>query len=228
MRTILVFCFLITIFQLKAQESLPKKSDLYADLGVGLGSSKVSVTSALNYNWHLGKNNKIVVGTGIRYTLFSGNNINFTSAPNDLAVDEKSVDTLLAPSSNVHSFNLLINLGYNISPKLQVGFSIDVFGLSFGPTGAPTYISEGKQQVTSASPTKINVLLVGNNDIGSLNSFFYAKYQLSNRFEVKLGYQFLFNELTTNTNIQTLPSQNDRFRNKSSLGYIGVTYSFSK
>jgi hypothetical protein len=226
MRTILILCFLVAAFQINALESLPNKKDLYADLGVGLGSSKFSVTSAFNHNWHLGKKKKIVIGTGIRYTWFSGNNINFTSAPNDLAIDEKSVDTLLAPNPSVHSLNLLINLGYNISPKLQVGFSIDVLGFSFGPTGSPTYINAGTSQITSASPTKINVLLIGNNDIGSLNSFFYAKYQLNKRFGVKLGYQFLFNELTTNTKIQTLPSQNDRFRTKSALGYIGVTYNF--
>ncbi len=226
MRTIFVFCFSIIIFQLKAQESLSKKYDLFADLGIGLGSSKVSFTSAFNYNYQLGKKKKIVVGTGIRYTWFGGKNINFTSAPNDLAIDEKSIDTLLAPNPNVHSLNLLINLGYNISQRVQVGFSIDVFGFSFGPSGTPIFINNGISQATSASPSEINVLLVGNNDIGSLNSFFYGKYQLSERFGIKLGYQFLFNELTTITKVQSFPSENDRFRTKSSLGYIGVIYNF--
>jgi len=226
MRIVLVFCFLFSIAQGKAQDSLLKKSNLFADLGGGLGSSKVSVTSALNYNWQLGKKRKIVVGTGLRYTWFGGRNVNFTSAPNSLAVENNSVDTLLATRPNVSSLNIIINLGFNITKKLQAGFSIDFFGFSFGPTGSPTYINNGKSQITSASPTKINILLVGNNDVGSLNSFFYAKYQLNNRFGIKLGYQFLFNELTTSTKVQTLPSQNDRFRHKSALGYIGVTCNF--
>jgi long-subunit fatty acid transport protein len=226
MRIFLVFCILIATFQLKAQEPTSKKNDLNVDLGVGLGSSKISITSAFNYNWQLGKKKKIVIGTGIRYTWFSGNNINFTSAPSKLAADEKSVDTLLASTPNVHSLNLLINLGYNISPKLQVGFSIDVVGFSFGPTGNPTFISDGKSKVSEANPTKANILLIGDNDIGSLNSFFYAKYKLTERFGIKLGFQYLFNELTTTTNVQTLPTQNDRFRAKSALGYIGVTYNF--
>ena len=209
-----------------AQKETLEKTNKYAEVGFGVGSSQYSFSAAYNYNWQLGSKRKFFVGTGLRFTLFGGDNVNFTSAPSSLADDDKNVDTLLAPKPNINSLNLIINLGYNISSKFQVGFSIDALGFSFGPTGSPSYIRNGKAKVTAASPTSTNILLVGNNDKGSLNSLLYLKYKLNEKFGLKLAYQFLFNELTTDTKIQTIPEQNDRFRNKGALGYLGVTYSF--
>jgi hypothetical protein len=68
--------------------------------------------------------------------------------------------------------------------------------------------------------------LVGDNDKGSLNSHLFVRYKLSDRLGVKLAYQYLFNELTTTTKVQTVPSANDRFRAKSGMIYVGVNYSF--
>jgi hypothetical protein len=176
-------------------------------------------------NWELGAKNKFVVGTGLRYTGFFGSNIWFTSAPNDLAIEPSSVDTLFGSSPAINSLNLLINLGFNVTEKLQLGFNIDAIGISFGPTGNPTFTGNGQSKSTEASPTSPNILLVGNNDKGSLNSHFYGKYKLSDKWGVKLAYQFLFNELTTATAVQTTPVSNDRFRVKSSQFFVGLNYS---
>jgi len=39
-----------------------------------------------------------------------------------------------------------------------------------------------------------------------------------------LGAQFLFTEYTTSTKVQQLPEQNDRFRNKSLLLCLGISW----
>jgi long-subunit fatty acid transport protein len=143
-----------------------------------------------------------------------------------LTADDKNVDTLFAPSPALNSLNLMISLGYKVSEKFDVGFNIDAIGISFGPTGSPSYIRNGKSTPSSASPTSTNILLVGDNDKGSLNSHLFIRYKLSDHLGLKVAYQFLFNELTTTTKIQTIPSANDRFRAKSGMVYVGLNYNF--
>lgn len=196
------------------------------ELGGAIGSSVGSISASGFQNWGTGSKKKFYVGTGVRFTSFSGSNVNFTTAPADLTADDKNVDTLLASSPGVNSLNLTINLGYKISEKFDVGFNIDAIGISFGPTGMPSYIRNGKSVPSSASPTSPNILLVGDNDKGSLNSHLFVRYKLSDRLGLKVAYQFLFNELTTTTKIQTIPSANDRFRAKSGMVYVGLNYNF--
>ena len=196
------------------------------ELGGGISSSAGSISASGFHNWGLGAKKKFYVGTGVRFTSFFGSNVNFTTAPADLTADDKNVDTLFAPSPGVNSLNLTINLGYKISEKLDVGFNIDAIGISFGPTGMPSYIRNGKSTASSASPTSPNLLLIGDNDKGSLNSHLFVRYKLSDHLGLKLAYQYLFNELTTSTKIQTIPSANDRFRAKSGMIYVGLNYNF--
>ena len=196
------------------------------ELGGGIGSSVGSISASGFHNWGLGSKKKFYVGTGLRFTSYFGSSVNFTTAPADLTADDKNVDTLFAASPSIGSLNLTINLGYRISEKLDVGFNIDAIGISFGPTGTPNYVRNGKSTPTSASPTSPNILLVGDNDKGSLNSHLFVRYKIGEKIGLKLAYQYLFNELTTTTKVQTIPSANDRFRAKSGMIYVGVNYNF--
>lgn len=219
----LLFTFLAYFILAISSQS---QAQSYVEVGSGFGADAVSPVAAFHKNWELGKKQKFVIGTGLRYTGYFGTDINLTSAPNELAIEPTSVDTLFAPSPAINALNLLINLGYNLTDRIQVGFNIDALGLSFGPTGTPIYIGNGSSTSTEASPTSPNVLLVGNNDLGSLNSHFYGKVKVSDKIGIKVAYQFLFNELTTSSAVQTAPSSNDRFRVKSGQIFFGVNYSF--
>ena len=126
----------------------------------------------------------------------------------------------------MNTLNLAINVGYRISPKFGVGFNIDAVGVSFGGKKEGSYINGNQGQATSAKPTSFNVLLIGNNDKGSLNSEFYLRYFIKEKFAIKLAYQYLFIEYTTDTKVQQLPEANDRFRNKASLFSLGITKQF--
>lgn len=214
----------ITLFaqKTKSQKSMAQ----FVEGGAAFGSSQGSFSAGYNYIWYLGKAKRIFVGTGVRFTGFYGTNVNFTSAPPALAGKPSSEDTLLAASPGVYAFNAVINIGYQFSKKFQVGFNIDAIGVSFGPAGKPAFISNGVSSAVSAQPTAFNLLLIGNRDMGTLNSEFYLRYGLNNKISIKAAYQFLFTELTTTTNVQTAPRLNDRFRNKASLASVGVAYHF--
>ena len=76
----------------------------------------------------------------------------------------------------------------------------------------------------NAKPTSFNILLISDNDRGSLNSELYGKYYWNEKWGVKLAAQFLFTEYTTDTEVQQFPEPNDRFRNKSLLIAAGISY----
>jgi hypothetical protein len=80
---LLISTFVFT-FSLYAQQN-----NNYAELGGGIGSSVGSINVALHKNWTLGKKDKFVIGTGIRFTSFFGTDVNFTSAPQTLRVITK-------------------------------------------------------------------------------------------------------------------------------------------
>jgi hypothetical protein len=223
---LLAFVITFTTNIATAQKTTNPKTQQLADLSFGFGSKQGSVVAGYFYNWNLGKSKKFFIGTGVRFNTFYGTGVNYTSAPADLAGDKLKEDTLLAPKPSAYSLNLLINLGYNITPKLQAGFNIDLLGASFGPEGSPVFISNGVPTATKAKPAGFNVLLVGNNDKGSLNSEFYARYKITDKFGAKLAYQYFFTELVTTTKVQTAPVANDRFRNKAGLINIGFSYHF--
>jgi long-subunit fatty acid transport protein len=216
---ILVFCALMSTAVFSQRKKVEHQQQ-FVDLGIGLGKDQTSVSSSYIHNWTLGQSGRIFVGTGVRFTTYFGKNINFTSAPAKLASDEKKTDTILAPKPSISALNILISLGYNVSSKLQLGFNIDAVGFSFGPTGKPIF----NGVTTSAKPTSGNILLVGNNDKGSLNSHFYARYTFNEKLGIVVGYEYLFTELKTSTKVQTIPEQNDRFRQKASDFYIGLSY----
>ena len=217
---------LVGLFLLLSISAVAQQKSKYIQVGGAFGSSSGTINLSGQKDWYLGKKDRIILGTGIRFTSFFGNNVTFITAPAKLSIDPKSVDSLLAPKPSLSSLNLMINLGYKISSKIEVGFNIDALGISFGPEGNPTFITNKKSTVTKAKPTSPNVLLVGDNDRGSLNSQFYGRYKLNQKIGLNIAYQFLFNELTTATKVQAIPEANDRFRVKSSQIYVGVSYHF--
>lgn len=225
-KQVLLFLIAISLVSVAVSQKITDRKQRFADLSFGFGSSQGSIAAGYFYNLNLGFKKKFFIGTGVRFNTYYGSKINYLSAPAKLAGEESKTDTLVAPKPSVYAINALVNLGYNFSPKIQAGFNIDLIGFSFGPQGKPTFIANGTPTFTQAKPTGFNALLVGNNDRGTVNSEFYLRYKINNKFGVKAAYQYFFTELTTATEVQTVPEKNDRFRNKASLFNIGVSYHF--
>ncbi|MGB0851370.1 MAG: hypothetical protein ACPGTP_08975, partial [Bacteroidia bacterium] len=116
--------------------------------------------------------------------------------------------------------------------KWSVSFDIDVAGISFGAEQKGNKFSPGEALSTDplalpaaeddASPTLVNLLLVGDNDKGSLNSTLAVTYNFTKRLGVSAGAGLVFTEYTTVSSIGY--DGNDRFRNKNMMGYLGVSY----
>lgn len=223
-----------------AQQKKIRAVDNFAELTTGIGSSQVTGSLAYVYNWKVGKRKKFELGLGARFTSYFGSNLYFTTAPAKLTSGKtdptvlfakdinQNIDSVLFPKAQINSLNLTLNFGYNFSKKFSAGLTIDAIGFSFGKKQSGIYY--GNNFATgvpvTAKPTAFNLLLISDNDKGSLNSELFARYRWNDSWGVKLGLQFFFAEYTTNTEVQTTPGgdKNDRFRKKMTGVGIGVTY----
>lgn len=225
-QSFLLFSLIFITLTASAQQKDSKLKETFTDLTIGFTSKQTSIAAGYLTNWTLGKKKRFYIGTGLRLNAVYSKNQLLTSAPPKLASDLAKTDTLIGSNNQFYAFNAIINVGYHISPKLDAGFNIDLIGFSFGSNKTAQFINNGNSVNTSAKPTGLNILLIGNNDRGTLNSEFYLRYKVNQKLGLKLAVQHFFTELTTATNVQSTPIQNDRFRNISNLVAVGVAYHF--
>ncbi len=233
----IILSFLVSFWFLAAiGQDLPQRTEKLIDFTGGAGSYRGSFSLSYFHTVKIGKAKRFGLGTGLRATSFIGANLYYITAPAELTSGSTSplilfkeniaanIDSLLIKSPQVNSLNLLINLQYELSERITAGFNIDLVGISFGRKTRGNYINGYSGKNTQAEPTPFNLLLISDNDRGSLNSEFYGRYRINKIWNVKMGIQFLFTEYTTVTKVQEDPKPNDRFRNKALLFAAGVTY----
>ncbi len=232
---IALFWFALIGFESFSQQT-GKRTNNYADATFGVAKYQGVLSLSYVHNWRFGVNQKLGIGIGGRFTSYLAANQYYATAPAQLTSGSTgpliifknnisaNIDTFLIKSPQVNSLNLTINIDYQVGKKITVGFNIDAIGFSFGGSRNGNYINGSMGKMESAKPTNFNILLISDNDRGSLNSEFYGRYFLDDKWGVKAGAQFLFTEYTTTTKVQQFPQENDRFRNKSLLFCLGVSY----
>jgi hypothetical protein len=230
------------VLNLAAQQGY-KRTNRFIDLTGTVGSSQGTVAAAFVNNWRLGKKRRFEIGIGGRWTTYTGTDKDFITAgpakyTRSFTVpfiiffagqQEANFDTLTVHRPLTHSANVTANLGYHISSKWYAGFNIDVIGISFGRRTSGIFKSNGTTTIdNNVNPASGNVLLTGDHDRGSLNSEFFVKYALTDRWQLKAVYQFLFVEYKTESVQQAIPNGplNDRFRNKVNSFGLGLAWHF--
>ena len=183
------------------------------------------------------KKKKFKIGYGVRFNAQAGKNLYFVTAPASLTskrsdpgvlfskIYYENIDTFFVSNAQSNSLNISINLQYTFKEKFDIGFNIDAVGFSFGGKTTGKYIgyqSPNNGTIQTAAPTSLNVLLVSDNDIGALNSELYCRYWFKPKWAIKAGASFAFTEYTTDNKLRL---GNDRWRNKSLMGMIGITFS---
>lgn len=208
----------------------------FADLTLAGGPSQVTGSVALVWEFSEGKQQRFIWGGGIRFSSYFGYDQHYVTAPaaltsggtGPLVIFKENIianmDSFRVSKSQLNALNLLVVLGYSISDRWRVNFNIDAIGVSFGKEKSGTYINGATSSTVTASPTAFNLLLVSDNDLGSLNSELVARYVSDKRWGIKAGLQFLFTEYTTTSKIQQVPQPNDRFRRKSLMPCVGISY----
>ena len=231
-----IFSLPFCVFAQITPTQIPSSTSKFIDLNIGVGAYEGTLALSFNYDKGIGKKKKMVIGVGGRFTSYLGKNQYYVTAPAEITSGSAglgvifkenivaNMDTFLIKTAQVNSLNLFLTLGYNLSEKLMLRFNIDAIGFSFGKNTTGNYINGTQGSIESASPTPFNLLLTSDNDKGSLNSEFFARYLLNDKWGIKTGVQFHFTEYTTDSDVQKFPEPNDRFRNKSLMFSAGVTY----
>lgn len=235
-----LFSFLIL---LNAQSLLAQQEPRHHQLELSLAAAKDVASGSLAYQRAFGVaiKKKLRIGLGLRSTVFRGNDQELVTAPASLttgaqgpqviflANKPENLDTLQIKNSAVTYVNMMFVVEYQLSDRFEAGFNIDLAGLSLGKQRQVTYhssrnISGEFPTQLNASPTPHNLLLISHNDIGSLNSEIYLRYQMNDHWLVKLAYSYQFIEYTTK---QKLRLGNDRFRQTPGLLALGLAWRFN-
>ena len=151
-----------------------------------------------------------------------------------------NIDTVRFDYVTMTSLSVGIRAQVNLG-RVELGASADLLGLTLGRRRTGTYkSSSGRFNVDSTStipamtrpftgadgsqrayPTRLNLRLLGDNDIGTLSTEVYARVRINQRFAVKAGYQWLTTEVTVQN--RDIVADNNRFRNRTGLAYVAVT-----
>lgn len=198
-----------------------------------LGDKKSAFFMWGRHEFGINTSKSIRLGYGIRFAQFNAYKGLYLTAPMRLTQvnytpQNTNIDTVRIAENHHFFINAYIILGYTYKEKIDFRFSIDLAGFSFGNTVKGEHILNAKEntglpkhQTVQAKPTLLNLLLVSDNDIGSLNSEFTAGYWIKEKYYVFGGYSFLFAEYTTDRKIR---NDNNRFRLKGHLGTAGIAY----
>lgn len=228
-----VLTLILTLFTLFSQAQTA--SQLYSAWEATVGAQRGHfLGTASNINYLNDANFK--VGIALRLNSFFAKNKKFSTAPARLTSGVvgpqamftkdilENIDTLNVPKVVTHSVNVAVFFEYSFNDNTAVGFDIDLLGITLGNSfNTNLYQPLDDMSSIDAKPTRFNLLLVSDNDIGSLNSELYGRYRPDNsQWYGKVGVSFYFSELTTARNLWL---DNDRFRYKTPLTpLLGVGY----
>lgn len=215
-----------------------------ADLALATGTG---FSPALSYTqmFGIGKSYRFKIGYGVRLTSFFANDIQLRTAPASLTSGTSNfaalvsddivanIDTFSIKKVQANALNLTINLQYALTQKLEVGINIDAIGFSFGTKQSGDLIAKASKRkfndgtvVSEAKPTNFNLLLVSDSDKGSLNSELFLRYWVNNTIGIRGGLSFFFVEYTSDKKVSVANQQNDRWRYKSLLPMVAISYKF--
>lgn len=219
-----VILFLLAVIasrgmQAQSQEEprLKSNADFAFRYGTGLASGSISYLATFG----LGKKRKFHLGGGLRLALASGSDLNFETAPARLTGKSSTIDSVEISTFTTYSMNVFLDAEYEFSKRLNLGFNIDLAGFSWGSRKNGVFIFENSRQNITARPTPFNILLVGDNDIGSLNSELFVRFKWKQNLSVRGGISYLFTEFQTD---KKYTFNNDRFRNKSMGGFVSISF----
>jgi hypothetical protein len=239
-RLCVFFMAVIFISRVHAQNEAFPRIDAHLDLTIAAGNQEGTAAFSYVRNWRLGQARRLELGFGLRSTTYTGTQKEFYTAPASLARTStvpfvnvfsghayQNVDTLTVATPFTTSLNISLNAGYRLGNKWYVGLNIDLLGFTFGTKSSAILHTNGKMlKEPEARTSSWNLLLTGDLDYGALNSEFFVRYNISNRWAVKVAYQFFFTEYNTQSIHQTAPDGTSvyRFRNKANLLGLGVSY----
>lgn len=217
------------------------------ELSIGCASNGMMhiLPIAATAYWRVGKStSRLQTGLGIRISSsFGGHSSRYITAPPELTKGRTGISALFGPSqtnnidsltlqaSQTNTFNLVWALRYQVNARWAIEFNTDLIGISLGDIQKATLLygeHSNASRNTNASPSKFNTRLLGDHNLGSLQTAFVVRYWVRGKHHVSAGLNYAINEYVIDkpvlyTNSDYVVVSTDRYRNKSllfSVAYI--------
>lgn len=180
---ILLCCFALLGGSLAHAQTPEPAQKIWTGLSLALGKSTQQASLSAAHHWAPFSGRSLAFVSGVRYNAFLEQRSEYKCNPS-------CSDTIqVSPESKTnHAVNLMLGLQYNLS-AFFAGFNIDVVGFNLSSTD----YTLNRAGLSYAGETKpLNLLKIGFNDIGSLNSEFYVGYLIAENLSARLGYSHTF------------------------------------
>ncbi len=206
------------------------------DLTVGVGDRQGLIALTWQKLHPLGLKKRLYVGYGARGAMYFAGNQSFITAPARLSKGKagpeaiftpykvENLDTVSFSKTGVFSANFTLFLLYSLSSRWDLCFNMDMFGFSLGSSRNGDFVSSLNNPAKTrvyGGPTNVNLMLTNDNNIGNLNSELVLRYWLNEQWALKFGYSLYFAEYRLDRKVLF---NNDRFRNKSPMICLGLTF----
>src|SRR5262249_17772268 len=106
-------------------------------------------------------------------------------------ISSGAVNTITASRVRIGALNLALSMRLRIVAGLELGANIDVIGVGFGPSRTVNATTGNFQGPHTAGPPGYNLLALGRNDKGTLDSEFHLSYWFDERVVVRAGVSHL-------------------------------------
>ncbi|HEY7726616.1 MAG TPA: hypothetical protein VH880_14880 [Anaeromyxobacteraceae bacterium] len=161
---------------------------------------------------------RLRLGVGARFSAFlSGSGARFEDVDAPGAIHRLTVDGV-----RIYALNAMFIATVRLAAGLEAGFDIDLAGAALGPAVNGAYPSAdpafaGTQR---ARPRRWNLLLLGDRDLGQLDSQFFLAWW-PGHFGLRAG---LSHEITEYVTSRRLDGGNDRFRSAATRAFLAVAW----
>ena len=162
------------------------------------------------------------LGVGARATaFFGGDGVRFGVGDAGL-ISAGAKDVLTVDQPRSFAANLFISASVRLWGGLELGANIDLIGVGFGPGVTGAYAGASTSGPQAASPSRLDLLLLGRHDFGQLDSEFYLAYWLG-PWGLRVGLSHMSTEYTTD---RSLDGGNDRFRASATRAFAALAHRF--
>lgn len=203
---------------------IPEKTIPEYRFNIGYGQSLEGNTQFANITLHKDllnfKDEKILIGMGLRGFITDAKDIGFTTAHADIKKNINDVDTMMTDRVQAGSLNLFLNAEYKLTKRIYVGGTLDFIGFSGGldydgdyrpgPTSqADNHLAQNN---ITLYPTAANAFGLRNAK-GTLHSGVFVRLQVHRKVGIRLGLSHVTQEFSTDLGYGS--NQAYRFKNHS-------------
>ncbi len=190
-------------------------------VSVGVSPSAQTTSIAVNPRWRCFDSARIHLGTGLRHSVFIAQSVDLDTAEHD-SIERGQVSTINSISPQIFALNAFVSADVRVLDWFEVGFNLDVGGVSVGASQTGRYSESGFDSVHRLTPAPWNVLRGNTRDLGTLNSEFFVNLPLQSTVDLRLGWSHFFAEMRTDT---PLKDGARRFRTIRNLALMSIRLS---